>query len=166
LLAVIACGTRPGFHWLGSRARRARARHPSGSRRWVILEDPFPAPGAAAPQKTVGTRSCPIHWPSFASGTTVKQVPGFRPSRPGQSVSGSRPRRTRLQCPVRMRRCRAPVFSFGARLTLREDRRRRHQSGLVAPSQSILGLAVSVLHASPLHPKALVISNPASSRIM
>ena len=32
----------------------------------TVREDPFPAPGSYEPQKTVGTRSCPIDWPPFS----------------------------------------------------------------------------------------------------
>ncbi len=34
----------------------------------TVREEPFPAPGSFEPQKTVGTRSCPIDWPLSASG--------------------------------------------------------------------------------------------------
>ena len=66
----------------------------------TVREDPFPAPGSSEPQKTVGTRSCPIGWPSSSIGMTVEQIPGLRPCRPRHTFSGSRPRRTRLVMPV------------------------------------------------------------------
>ena len=66
--------------WVASETTRIRAIKALGT----VCEEPFPAPGSCEPQKTVGTRSCPIHWPSSSMGMTVEQIRGLQPRRPRQ----------------------------------------------------------------------------------
>jgi len=58
---AVARGTHPGLRWLatvpGGHVPVTHQDQGCGT----VREDPFPAPGSSEPQKTVGTRSCPIH---------------------------------------------------------------------------------------------------------
>jgi len=110
----------------------------------TIREDPFRAPGAAAPQKTVGTRSRPLAGPSSVDdGRTGSWLAVEKPRQP---LSGSRPRRTPSAKPAPQAAAAGPGanrrISTAPRLLIGERKRRlnqelwleaRHLSELAAP---------------------------------
>ena len=177
MLVAVARGTHPGLHWLGYRAPRARASHPSGSR---------------LSERSARIRSRPLahQSPRKPSVPDRVQCTDRRPRterRSNRFLAGGRADRATpfLAHDRGVPACNADA-AFGAAVPPRfpegksqghpleqrgtvyvmEERRRRPNQEPWFEAKPPSGLAAPVLNQSSPHPKALVISNATSSLIM